>query len=80
MTHPDDWFGPDVDTGILGHGHDGLVIDRIKHSRAATCTPEQVAIIAAATCAALSQQAPVNAVAGWVEKHTPPEVLWQERP
>jgi hypothetical protein len=27
----DDWF-PGRDSGILGHGHDGLVVDRIKHA------------------------------------------------
>lgn len=78
VAHVDDWFGPDTETGILGHGHDGLVIDRIKHSPAAACSREQVAIIAAATIYALEQVAPTNSMAGWLSNRRPPETLWKD--
>ena len=32
MSDPDDWW-PGVHTGILGHGRDLLVADRLKHTR-----------------------------------------------
>ena len=77
LQRTDDWFGPDVETGILGHGHDGLVIDRIKHTPAAMGSKEQVAIIVAATIWALQQQAEGGPFADWLGEQQPPESLWK---
>jgi hypothetical protein len=61
MTHSDDWF-PDRETGILGHGHDSLVIDHVKHSSGVnyvldTPVEQVVAIVAQATLWALEVRA-----------------------
>jgi len=56
VHHADDWW-PDRETGILGHGHDGLVIDRIKHSKTAMrVSREDILLIALVTVHALAQE------------------------
>ena len=60
MTHADDWFAGQ-ETGILGHGHDSMVIDQVKHTRAAHSADgtakRSVALVAQATLWALETRA-----------------------
>jgi hypothetical protein len=73
-THTDDWW-PERETGILGHGHDGLVIDRIKHSNVVRMPTTDIVNCVKATLWALEQETEDLEVAAWLRSLCPPDDL-----